>query len=244
MIITRHLAATAVIALTAALLITLCPVTAQAQQAISAGDAQIQRTKGLNDPDFVGKWDFNQPEGFGAWKPMQSASLFELRNGVILVTAKSQRPCLDLKGPYAADEIGSIEIRLRARLVERETPDGSAGAAMQGANKRVRVLPAVYQGTRIYFTRSAKEKFDAANSIEFEVQYDDQYHVLTIYPHDHPAWDGLIQKIRLDIGDFPNHYELDSIYFHRKASTKKKSQVEGKDKTITRVGAVSVESNR
>jgi len=108
MIMIRHLAGTAVIALTAALLITLCPVTAQAQQAISAGDAKIQQTKGLSDPDFVGKWDFNQPEGFGPWKPMQSASLFELRNGMIFVTSKSQRPCLDLKGPYAASEIGSI----------------------------------------------------------------------------------------------------------------------------------------
>jgi len=128
--------------------------------------------------------------------------------------------------------------------VEREIPEGSAGTAMGGANKRVRILPQLYQGTRLYFTRSAKEKFDAPNSIEFQVPYDDKFHVLTIYPHDHPSWDGLIHKIRLDIGDFPNQYELDSIYFHRKASAKKKGQAEGKDKTITRVGTVSVESKK
>lgn len=221
----------ALIALTAALLLSICPAAAQAQQA-----------KGLDDPDFVGKWDFDQPGDYGPWKPLQAAHVFESRNGVVFVTATSMRPCLDLDGPYAAGDIESIEIRVRGHLVEQNS-SGSSDNAMGGTSERVRVQPKLYRGTRLYFTRSPQEKYNAESSIEFPLPLDGKFHVLTINPHEHASWKGMIQKIRFDVGDFPHNYELDYIYFHRKASPETGGTT-GEKKAVSRVGAISMESEK
>lgn len=241
MFITRHIPRTALVALAvSALLLAICPGDLQAQQAHSAGEASKRPPKGLDDPDFVGKWDFQVPGDFGSWKPLQ-ASIFEISDGLVYVNAKSKRPCLDLSGPYSAEQISAIEVRMRGVEVKRETPpSGSADGAIGGANQRMRVLPQLYQGTRIYFTHSAKQKYDPENSIEFQLPLDGKFHVLTIAPGDHPSWKGSLQKIRFDLGDFPHQYELDYIYFHRAQTGKKKGEANG-EKTASRVGALTTE---
>jgi hypothetical protein len=243
LIITSYITRTALVVLiVSALLICLCPAVLEAQTAISAGDTVKKKVKGLDDPDFVGKWDFQNPGNFEEWNPLQAAGGFEVREGLVAVTANSQRPCLDLNGPYSADDISSIEIRIRGMKVERATATNS-GSAMGGSHERMRILPSLYLGTRLYFTNTAKEKYDAEKSIEISLPLDGKFHVLTINPQDHASWKGLLEKIRLDIGDFPNRYELDYVYFHRKEAAGKKGDSRG-DKSASRIGAASVESKK
>jgi hypothetical protein len=240
MFITSFIPRTALVALAvSALLIALCPTALQAQQATTTGEASKRGAKGLDDPDFIGKWGFDGPEKFGPWKPLQ-ASIFQIQAGVVHVDAKSKRPCLDLAGPYSAEQIGAIEIRIRGVEKEKPNASGSSGNAVGGANERVRILPQLYQGTRIYFTHQSKEKYDAEKSLAFEFPLDGKFHVVTITPGENPFWKGLLKKIRFDLGDFPHHYELDYIYFHRAQTGKKKGDAKG-DKASGRVGAISTE---
>ncbi len=242
-IITRYSTRAALVTLmVSVLLISLCPTVLEAQTALSSGDATKKRVKGLDDPDFVGKWDFQKPGDFGGWNPLQAAGGFEVSQGVVHVNANSQRPSLDLRGPYNADDISLIEIRIRGEKIERETATNS-DLGMAGANKRIRARPALYKGTRFYFTRSEKENYDAEYSFELTLPLDGKFHILTINPHELESWNGLLEKIRFDVGDFPNQYELDYIYFHRKEAAKKQGDSRS-DKSVSKVGAISVESKK
>jgi hypothetical protein len=201
-----------------------------------------QGVKGLDDPAYIGKWDFEEPGSFGDWKALQPGT-FDVDGGTVSVTAKSNRPCLDLTGPYSAEQISVIEVRIRGVEVQRNTEAGSGGGAMGGAGGRTRILPQLYKGTRIYFTRSASEKYDAENSIALDLPLDGKFHVLTITPADHPNWKGTLKKIRFDLGDFPHHYELDYIYFHRTPTSGGKDGASD-DKAAGRAGAISTEQGK
>jgi len=184
----------------------------------AAGAAPERATPGADDPDYVGKWDFEQPGAYDGWKPLQKKGVFYPVGDLVKVTAQSKRPCLDLTGSYSAASISVIEIRIRGILLEREKPEGSSPSSMGDMGGRVRVVPGLYRGSRLYFTRAAGEKYDEARSFELVFPLDGAFHVLTITPGEDPAWQGLIKKFRLDIGDFPNRYELDYIHFRRHAA--------------------------
>jgi hypothetical protein len=189
--------------LIAALLIVISPAPLPAADGPEAG--------------FAARWDFDKPGDLGGWTPLRGAGTYDAGGDVLAVTAKSMRPCLDLHRPFAADDIVSIEVRIRGIRVERETPGGSAGAMAPGGN-RVRVRPEVYQGTRLYFARSKQAKFDISSSLELDLPLDGEFHVISIDPRHHASWRGTIEKLRFDVGDFPHSYELDYIHFRRQPS--------------------------
>lgn len=240
----KNMPGPALITVTAIALLLSCPADlVHAQQVISAGGGTVKGgMKGLDDPEYVGKWDFNTDGSFDGWHPLQAAGAFSVSNGRVSTEAKSQRPCLDLPGPYDGDQIAVIEIRMRGVAVKRETSAEAGNPAMSGASSRVRVLPEVYRGTRIYFTTNKKENFDAGKSIEIPLVPDGQFHVFNIKPAMHEAWTGPIEKIRLDLGDFPNYYELDYIHFHR-AKASGKGVVKG-GKSLSQAGAASTETKK
>jgi len=226
-----------------ALLLSSPPALLHAQQVISADGGTIKGgVKGLDDPEYVGKWDFTRDGRYDGWRPLQAAGGFTSSNGLVATEAKSQRPCLDLFGPYSAEQISVIEIRMRGVAVERETPAGDESSMIRGANDRVRVLPSLYKGTRLYFTTQKKESFNAEKSIDIPLVPDGKFHIFTIKPGEHENWEGLIQKIRLDLGDFPNYYELDYIHFHR-VETRAKGAVKG-GKSLAKAGATSTETKK
>jgi hypothetical protein len=212
--ISRHIAVAA--ALGALFCFTFGP-SLPAQQAISGKDSAPVKVKDLGDPEFVGKWTFDKAGSYDGWVIMPGAAAYSVTAGVCKIEAKTQRPVLDLKGPYKTVDIASVEIRMRC--VEQQSPAAAAGAeggegAVGGAHSRTRVRP-VYRGSRLYWATQTNADFDPSSSVEFHPACDGKFAVLTIDPTTHPNWKGLIYKFRLDVGDFPNHYEVDSISFRR-----------------------------